>query len=80
MHIILREWKTDTFARIKLIWNVELKVLDANGAELAQVTDQGEQAVGSTTGKTEKSRMTIAAANTKFAELLNRPEIRAALE
>lgn len=80
LHIALLEWKSDVFSQITLNWNMIVRVFDASGAVLAEVSDQGQQGVGGGAFQDEKSRLTIAAANTKFAELLNKPEIKAALE
>lgn len=75
------DWKTDVYAQITVIWDLEAKVFDRSGQLLASQSSRGTQGTG-TNGAFEERRSELAQkeAASRFGELLNDPAIRAALD
>lgn len=80
--LTINEWKSDTFANTKLIYNVLLRIFDGQGTLRADKQIQGEDHLGSGGyNPPEHSRTVIPLAfRSKLKELFNDPKIKAALQ
>lgn len=76
--LIVRDWKTDTYARIALHFDLELQVYDKS-ALLASKRIRGRHAIGAAALPSQVGLAAISAAAQKMSELLNDPKIAAAL-
>jgi len=75
----MREWKTDAMMRLTLHWDLSAAVLDRSGTELARHAISGVEPVGAAgfeSGNSEAAKQQI---SRKLSELLNQPDIVAAL-
>jgi hypothetical protein len=78
----LREWKSDTYTKTALKFEVAAKVCDAAGNQLAAVVKQGDEDLGgSIMNPPGHAKDAVPPAFKKAMEnLLNAPEITAALQ
>lgn len=77
--LTVNEWKTDVMMRIKLVFDLELQIIDQQGKLLATNSLKGEEVIGG--GGLESSNAQIAASafESKIGRLFNSPEVKAAL-
>lgn len=73
------EWKTDAVMRFRVMWNLSAEVYDRTGQLLAQDDIQGDRAVGGAGFESGNSSMAVQELSRQLADLLNDPEIVAAL-
>jgi hypothetical protein len=79
--VSMQEWKTDAMMRLTLHWALEATVHDRSGAAIASHSISGNAPVGDVAFDLEKGKSAIATQQiaAKLGELLNDPEIVAAL-
>lgn len=78
--VSMREWKTDAMMRLTLHWNLEATVYDAAGTVLGRHAISGTGPVGAAGLESGNSNVAAQQVALKLNELLNAPEIVAALE
>ena len=77
--VAMREWKTDAMMRITLHWDFEASVYDPTGVMLAKKSISGVAPVGGSGLESGNSAVSIQQISQKLTELLNQPDIVAAL-
>ncbi len=77
--ITLREWKSDVYSNLKLIFDLTLTVLSADGTELASKTLQGEEAIGGGAMMAQHNEAVRQAFELKMSQLFSDPQIKGAL-
>jgi len=75
----VREWKTDAMMKFRLIFDIELSVLDGEGVILASVSDRGDEVISGAGFESANSQLSAATFGTKISRMFNNSEIRAAL-
>jgi hypothetical protein len=80
--LTVQEWKSDTYVGSALLYNVTLSVLDKQGTVHATTRVEGRDVLGSNYWNPASVAYTAApqALKTKLEELLNHPEVIAALQ
>jgi hypothetical protein len=77
--VAMREWKTDSMMRITLHWDFDASVYDPSGVMLAKQSISGVAPVGGSGFESGNSAVAIQQISQKLTELLNQPDIVAAL-
>lgn len=79
--LVLKEWKTDTYGNVALIYDVSLKVLDGSGKPLAEKKVDGRDNLGGSAWNPPAVARKAApeAFKKKIEEMLNSAEVVAAL-
>jgi len=75
----VREWKTDAMMKFRLIYDIDLSVLDESGVMLASISDRGDEVISGAGFESANSQLSAATFGTKISRMFNNPEIRAAL-
>jgi hypothetical protein len=78
--LTVNEWKTDVMMRIRVLYDLELKVADNTGRVLAINSLKGDEVIGGGGFEGQNARSASSAFETKIGRLFNSPEIIAALE
>lgn len=80
--LTINEWKSDTYANTKIVYDILLRVFDASGTKRAAKQLFGEDHLGgSAFNPTAHSRLVVPVAfRSKLKELFNDPEIKSALQ
>lgn len=80
--LTINEWKSDTYANTKIVYNVLLRVFDSSGKKRAAKQLFGEDELGgSAFNPPAHSRLVVPAAfRSKLKELFNDPEVKSALQ
>ena len=76
----MREWKTDAMMRVTLHWNLEAAVYDPTGAILGKNSIAGTAPVGGAGFESGNSNVASQQASQKLTEVINHPDIIAALQ
>lgn len=77
--IRMREWKTDSVMRFRVIWKLKATVYDRTGALLAENTVQGDGVSGSAGLESANNAIALRAMSSQLEHLLNSREMIAAL-
>lgn len=77
--VAMREWKTDAMMRLTLHWALDASVHDPSGATLAKHSISGTAPVGAAGFQSGNSVVASQQISQKLNELLNHPDIVAAL-
>jgi hypothetical protein len=77
--LTIREWKSDVFSNLKIIYDVDLVVHDASGHQLGKSTITGEEAAGGGAMMDQHNEAVRRAFEAKMSQLFADPEIVAAL-
>ena len=78
--LMVKEWKTDVMMNFRLIYDLDLQVIDSQGNVLASNTLEGDEKLGGAGFESQNSKSAVAAFETKIGRLFNNPEIIAALQ
>lgn len=74
------EWRTDSYTRVYLTWNLEAEVFDRQGVMLGHTSVQGRAPVGGTTAEDSAEQITRRQVSRRLGDLLNEPRITDALK
>jgi len=77
--LTMREWKSDTAMRVRLLYDVTLTVLDPTGTVLAEKRVQGDDTLGAASLPSQVGDIVAAAFKTKLEQMLDDPRVSAAL-
>ena len=77
--IAMKQWKTDSMMRVTLHWDLAASVYDKTGSVLARHSVSGVEPVGSAGFETGNSNTATQQIAQKLGDLLNHPDIVAAL-
>jgi hypothetical protein len=77
--VVMREWKTDAMMRLTLHWALDASVHDPSGGTLGKHSISGKAPVGAAGFQSGNSVVSGQQASQKLTELLNHPDIVAAL-
>jgi len=77
--LTIREWKSDVFSNLKIIYDVDLVVHDSVGQQLGKSTIAGEEAAGGGAMMGQHNESVRRAFEAKMSQLFADPEIKAAL-
>lgn len=79
LELTIREWKSDVFTNLKILFDVDLTVYGSAGQMLAKSTITGEEAAGGGAMMAQHSESVRRAFEAKMALLFADPEVKAAL-
>ena len=78
--LMVKEWKTDVMMNFRLIYDLDLQVVDSQGNVLASNALEGDEKLSGAGFESQNSKSAAAAFETKLGRLFNNPEILAALQ
>ncbi len=80
VELVMREWKSDVFTNLKIIYDLDLLVRDEAGNEIARNTISGEEAAGGGAMMDQHNESVRRVFDAKMSLLFSDPSVRAALE
>lgn len=78
--LTVNEWKTDVMMRIKLVFDLELQIMDKQGKLIASNSLKGEEVIGGGGFEGSNAETAASAFEAKIGRLFNTPEVKASLE
>lgn len=79
LSVTLREWKSDVYSNLKVLFDVQMDVTNADGEVLASSSIQGEEAAGGGAMMEQHNESVRRAFEAKMSLLFSKPDVRAAL-
>lgn len=77
--LTINEWKTDAVMKLRLIYNLQLNVIDSDGAIIASNSLQGDDVIGGAGFEAQNSASAVSAFEMKLRRLFNSSDIINAL-